>query len=95
MTSQFLVSFTTFFLENQNFLTSAGIVENGSLHYCTLYVWSAYLDSPVCIYQKHFVELDCSAFLRCKAVDENFHTSFNLELVSCNIYNCVHKNEKL
>ena len=91
MSSQLLVSFTTFLLENQNFLSSASIIEDSSLDYGSLNIRGTYLDSSVRIYKQNLIKLNGSTFVSRKAVDKDLHTSFNFKLVSGNIYDCVHK----
>ena len=90
MSVQFLVSFTTFLLENQNFLSSASVIKDSSLHNSTLYIRGSDFDCPVSIYKKHFVKLDSSTFLSRKTVDKDLHSSLNFKLMACNIHNCVH-----
>ncbi len=73
------------------YLVSLGvIINNSSLYYCTLYVRSSNLYSCIVSDEKHFVELYISTIRSREAVYEDFVASFNLELLACNVNDCVH-----
>ena len=95
MTVTLLVTLATFLLEYKNLLALASVVKYGCCNLGTLYVWCTDLYCAVCVDKEHLVELDCSTLLSRKAVYEDFHTSFYLELLACNVYDCVHKNLKI
>lgn len=89
MTVELLISFTTFFLEYQNFVCLYMIYDS-SLHISSLDIRGTDFYRSVVIGQKDFAEIQGSTFLTVKTVNENFLSLFNFELLSCNIYNCVH-----
>ena len=73
------------------YLVSLGvIINNSSLYYCTLYVRSSNLYSCTVSDEKHLVELYISTIRSREAVYEDFVASFNLELLACNVNDCVH-----
>ena len=92
MTVQFLITLTTFLLEYKNLLALASVVEYSCCNLCALYVRCANLYCSVLIDKEYLVELDSSTLLSRKAVYEDLHTSLYLELLACNVYDCVHKN---
>lgn len=86
-----LESLTTDFLENQYFLCLYVIGKNSSLHYYTINIWSTYLNGAAILNEQYFVKLNTLVILGSETVYKDFRASLNLELLTCNIYNCVHK----
>ena len=95
MTVQLLITFATSLLEYKHLVGLARVVENSCLHHCTLYVRGTDLYRSVCIHEEKLVELNSSTFLSRKAVDKDFIASFYLELLACDVHNCVHYTKKL
>ena len=89
MTVGFLISFTTDLLENDNLLCFGIVLENCSLHYCALYVRNTDFHITLVVDEEYLIEFYGLVFLRCKAIDENLCTSLYLELLACNVYDCV------
>ena len=90
MAVELLESFATDFLEYQYFLCLGIIIEHGSLDYCAFYVRGSDLHFALIVEEKHLVELDRLIVLGRKTVDENLCTSLYLELLACNVNDCVH-----
>ena len=89
MTVFLFVTFSPLLLEDDYLLTT-NLVKNLSLNEGILNGGFAQ-DNPVTILNKqNFVELNFSLFTGVKSVDEDFLTFLYLELLSCNLYYCVH-----
>ena len=95
MAVQLLESLATDFLENQYFLGLYRVVKHCGFHDCALYVRGSDFHCTLVIEKQHLVELYRLVFLGSKAVYENLRTSLNLELLSCNVNNCVHFNKTI
>lgn len=85
------IAFATFFLENNHVLTLYEFFFYLANYLCAFYGGRTYLNSAFCVNEQHFVELYFFAFLCVgDVVNEQVLTSFSLELLSLNFYNCVH-----
>ena len=74
------------------YLVSLGlIVEDGGFDDGTLHIRITELDLPFGVNEQDLVELNGRILRRRKTVDEDLVACFDLELLACNIYNCVHK----
>jgi hypothetical protein len=91
MAVQFTIAFAAFFVENENFLAAALVVEYFANHFSTLYNWGTYFYLTVVVNEKHFVECQLSTFLSFSdAVNKELFASLNLVLEALHFYNCVH-----
>lgn len=90
MAVKFLITFTTFFLENENFVCFASIVKNSSLYNGIFNIRSTKSNSSVIVNEKYFCELYRSIFSVREAVAEDFLSGFNFELLAGNVNDCVH-----
>ena len=95
MAVELLESFATDFLEYQYFLCLGIIIEHGSLNHCAFYVRGSDLHFALIVEEKHLVELDRLIVIGRKTVDENLCTSLYLELLACNVNDCVHSKKTL
>ena len=78
-------------LEYKHFVCPCSVIENGCLNNGTLYIRSPDLHGSLVLNEKDLVELNISTFGLRKSLDKDFISSFNFELLACNIYDCVHK----
>ena len=93
MAIELLEALATDLLEYEHLVSLRLVIENGGLHDGTLNVRITELDLPFGVNQQDFVEFN-GLILRCReAVHEDLVTGFNLELLACNVNNCVHKNK--
>ena len=90
MSVAFVEAFATDFLEYQNFVSSDIICENSSLYDCALYIRSSDLHVTLAGDKKNLLELHISTFGISEPLHKDFVSSFNLELLACNVYDCVH-----
>ena len=95
MSGAFLIALAAFLLEHEDFVRPAAVIHDSSLDHGAFNIRCTDLDITVIVYEKHLAELDHRALFLRKAVDENLSASFNLELLACNFYDCVHKTLKL
>ena len=91
MTVALLETLATDLLEYEHLVCSCGIIENGSLYNGTFYIGSSDLDCSLILNEEDLVELNISTFGLRKSLDKDFISSFNFELLACNVYDCVHK----
>ena len=77
-------------LENDNLVSSAGIINNGSLYNGSLDVRSSDLYLTLIVNEEYFVELNGSTFGLRKSLDKDFSASLYFELLACDVYDCVH-----
>ena len=91
MAIELLEAFTADFLEHQNLVCLYIVIEDCGLYHCSVDVGSTDFDSSVVLDEKHLVKFYISIFGLRKALDKDFVSSFDLELLACNVYNCVHK----
>jgi len=78
-------------LEYEDLVSLCIVINNCSLGHSTINIRSTDLDTCLRINEEYLVELYSSTILSREAVDEDFIASFNLELLACNFYDCVHK----
>ncbi len=90
MAVELLEAFTTDLLEHDHLVTLDVVLKDCCLYYSTLYIWSANLYCTLVIEKEHLVELYSLIFLCCETIYIKYGTSLNFELLSCDIYNCVH-----
>ena len=94
MTCELLVAFAAFLLENKNLVSPASVINDRCLYYSAFYIRGTNLDLAIFIDKKHLLEHYLGILGCLEAVHEDFISRFYLELLACNIYNCVHKNKK-
>jgi len=85
-----LIAFAAFLLEDDN-LVGFAMFQDGGLDIDTLYIGSTDFDLTLVVEEEYFVEFESGTDLGSLAVDENLLARFDLELLSSNIYDCVHK----
>jgi hypothetical protein len=90
MAVQFTIAFAAFFVENENFLAAALVIEYFANHLRTLNYWGTYFYLTVVVNEKHFLECYLSTLLSCHAVNKEFLASLNAILKALHFYNCVH-----
>ena len=88
-----LVSFATDFLENEHFLGLGVVIDDGSLYHCALNIGGSDLDRTIFVDEQNLVERNSLSVLRLQAVHEDLHASFYFKLLTCNVYDCVHKTK--
>lgn len=91
MTVTFLKTFSANFLEYKNFVGAYTVINYSSAYRSTLHVRLAYGHGSFIVNEQHFVECNHFFILLGKTVNKQFSALFHLELLSGNIYNCVHK----
>ena len=78
-------------LEDDDFVTLHQRFNNFTYYFCTLYGWCAYRHCTVSIYEQHFVKFNSLAgFNVLDVVDKELLALLGLELLTLNLYNCVH-----
>ena len=90
MTVLLLISFAAFLLEDDN-LVSLKVLQYGCLYGSTLNIGRTEFYSAVVVCQKHLVKCNRGSDFILEAVYINLPPCLYLELLTCNIYNCVHK----
>ena len=91
MAIAFLETLAADFLEYEYLVSLGLIVEDGGFDDGTLHIRITELDLPFGVNEQDLVELNGRILRRRKTVDEDLVACFDLELLACNIYNCVHK----
>ena len=86
---QFLITFSSFFLENKNFVTFE-VFENGSGYGSTVNGRRTHFYITVVSDQHHAVEFHLGSFFSLKALNIDSAVFFNLELLPGYFYDCVH-----
>ena len=89
VTVQFLIAFTTFFLENKNFVV-AQVAKNFSFYRGTFYNRCAYQNLTVVFYQQDFVEAHRGFYILVETVYVELPTFLSLKLLACDFYYYVH-----
>ena len=91
MAIAFLETLAADFLEYEYLVGLGLIVEDGGFDDSTLHIRITELDLPFGVNEQDLVEFDGRILRRRKTVDEDLIACFDLELLTCNINNCVHK----
>lgn len=91
MSVEFLETLAADLLKDNHLVCPAFIIENGSLDYCALYIRSTYLHGSVICDEKHLLELHISTLGIGKPLHKDLIASFYFKLLTCNVYDCVHK----
>ena len=89
MTVQFLITFTTFFLENKNFVVFQ-VTKNFNFYRGTFYNRCAYQNLTVVVYQQDFVEAHRGFYFLVETVYVELPTFLSLKLLACDFYYYVH-----
>ena len=86
------IAFAAFLLENDDVFTLYQRLNHLGNYFGTFNGRCAYCNSAVGINEEHFVEFDSIAFFLVLAeeVNEQALTGLSLELLSLNLYDCVH-----
>jgi len=87
---ELLESFATDLLENKHLLSLDIVVKNGCLYNGSLDVRCSYGYRSFLVEKKHLVKLYGLVLLLREAVYEDLLSCLNLELLACNVYDCVH-----
>ena len=91
MTVKTAIAFATFFLENDHVFTLYELFCDLANYFCTINGWCTYLNSAFSVNKKNLVEFHCFTFLGFSDVmNEQVLACFGFELLSLNLYNCVH-----
>ena len=91
MTVQLAVALTTLLVENKNLVALNQGRNYFAYNLSTLYSRSTYGDGTFVVYQQHSLKLNSLTSLGIShVVHEELLTSFGLELLTVNLYDCVH-----
>ena len=93
MAIAFLETLAADFLEYEYLVGLGLIVEDGGFDDSTLHIRITELDLPFGVNQQDLVELYRGILGSRQAVDKNLFPGLDLELLACNVNNCVHKNK--
>ena len=93
VTVQFLVTFTTFLLENKN-LVVPQVTKNFCFYRGTFYNRCAYQNLTVVVYQQDFVEAHRGFHILVETVYVELPTFLSLKLLACDFYYYVHSFNK-
>lgn len=77
-------------LENDNLVSSAGIIKDGGLYDSTLDIRSSDLYLALIVNEEHLIELYGSTFGLRKSLDKDFSASLYFKLLACDVYDSVH-----
>jgi len=91
VTIQFAITFTTFLVEDKDFVAAALVIEHFANHFSALNVGSAHFYFTLVVQQQHVLKLNGCAFLELvHTIDEQFLASLYSKLLAFHFYNCVH-----
>lgn len=92
MTVLFAVTFTSFFLEYDNFVAFQEGNSYFTHYFCSFYSGSTYFHIAVSVKKQYAVKFHSVAFFFVIAEVMNIQelSGFSLELLSLDFYNCVH-----
>ena len=91
VTVQLAMTFSSFLVENENFVTFYQAGYNLANHFCTFYSRNTYSDCTVFVYQKNLVKFYCrTVFSILDVVYKQLFASFCFKLLTVDFYNCVH-----
>ena len=91
MTVELLEALAADLLEDQHLVGLGVILEDGGLDHGALHVRSTHLDLRAVSDEKDLGELHISTFGIGEPLHKDLVASFNLKLLACNVYDCVHK----
>ena len=89
MAVHLLIALAADFLEDQHLLTLQ-VFQHGGLYVCAGDVGLSNLNVAVIVFKHHGVKRNLAALFVLKTVDENLLILCDLELLSCDFYDCVH-----
>ena len=95
MTIALLEALAADLLEYKHLVCPCLVVNDCCLDNCAFYIGSSDLYVSLVVNEKNLVELNVSTFGLRKSLDKDFISSFYLELLACNVYDCVHKKTLL
>ena len=91
ITIQFAIAFATFFVENEHFVALNEGINHFAYYFSTGYGRSTYGNLAVVVDQQHFLKFNSlTAFGLGHVVDEELLAFLCLELLTVNLYDCVH-----
>ena len=91
VTSVLALVFSALHLEDNNLLTLYEWVNYFTYYFCTLYYRGTNLYVSIVVYEENLVKLYCLTLFSVRHVmNEQFLALLNLELLTVNLYDCVH-----
>ena len=87
---QRLESLATDLLKYDNLLRLGVVIHDGRLDDGSFHIRSSDGHGARLVEEEHLVELDRLTVASRETVHKDVHSSFNLELLACNVYDCVH-----
>ena len=91
MTVQLAIALTTLLVEYKNLVALYELGDYLAYYLSALYYGSTYGDVTLVVYQQHFLKLNSLTCLYTSdVVYEELLTSLGLELLTVNLYDCVH-----
>ena len=90
MAVELLEALTTNLLEDDNLVSPGLVIDDGSLNDCTFNIRSTDLYCTLILNEEYLVELNISTFGLRKSLHKDLISSLYLELLACNVYDCVH-----
>ena len=90
MAIEFLETLATDFLEYKHLVTFNQLIEDGGFDDSAFNIGRADLYGTLVVNEEDLVELDSGILGSTEALHEDLFSSFNLELLACNFYDCVH-----
>ncbi len=83
------VAFSPFLFEDDYFIVFK-VTENFRFYLSTFYHRCAHFNLTVVVHKQDFIEAQRRTFFAFKTVNIELTIFFNLELLTCNFYDCVH-----
>lgn len=91
ITVEFAVAFATLFVENEHLFAFYERRDDFANHFGSFYYGSAHGDVTFVVYQQYFLKFNSLAAFSCRhVVDEELFAFLSLELLTVNLYDCVH-----
>ncbi len=91
ITIQFAMTFATLLVEYEHFITLNHGREHFANNFCAFNGGNTNSDVAVVVNQQHFLKFNSlTAFCALNVVYKELLTLFNLELLTVNLYDCVH-----
>lgn len=85
------IALATLLVEDEHLVTLYEGRNYFSYYFCACYGGDAYSDLAFVVEKKHLVKFNsCAAFCTCEVVYEELLACFHLELMTVNLYDCVH-----
>ncbi len=91
ITVEFAVAFATLFVENEHLFAFYERRDDFANHFGSFYYGSAHGDVTFVVYQQYCLKFNSLAAFCCRhVVDEELFAFLSLELLTVNLYDCVH-----